>query len=74
LGNLGSAALALGHAQLRLLRSPRVVGTLARERGSRFAEVVKEVDAAVAAPKARRTESATPVKHWAAFVLSGAGR
>jgi CHAT domain-containing protein len=65
---------ALRHAQLGLLRNPQAMGTLARERGSKFAEVVKEVDAAVAEPKAPRTQGAAPVKHWAAFMLSGAGR
>jgi hypothetical protein len=73
----GEAPLdALRHAQLGLMHSPQAVGRLARERGnpSKFAEVVKEVDAVVAAPKGSGAEGPAPVKQWAAFVLSGAGR
>jgi hypothetical protein len=32
------------------------------------------VDAVVADPKAAKPRGPSPVKHWAAFVLSGPGR
>jgi tetratricopeptide (TPR) repeat protein len=71
----GEAPLdALRHAQLGLMHNPQAVARLARERGGKFAEVVKEVDAAVAGPRAASAEGPAPVKQWAAFVLSGAGR
>jgi hypothetical protein len=63
---------ALRRAQLELMRSPQAVPELARSRGSKFAEVVKEVEANAARPT--RTEGPAPVKHGAAFVLSGSGR
>jgi CHAT domain-containing protein/Tfp pilus assembly protein PilF len=62
---------ALRHAQLTLLRHPAAVPLLAKERGPNFDVVVRRVEAASAEPSAG--ESA-PVRHWAAFVLSGLGR
>jgi CHAT domain-containing protein len=62
---------ALRRAQLALLRHPADVATLARSRGPDFDETVKRVGRPTA-PRAERKTS--PVKQWAAFVLSGSGR
>jgi CHAT domain-containing protein len=64
---------ALRSAQLALYRHPRDIPALARTRGQDFTKTVKRVSR----PTTNRKGSPTgrsPVKHWAAFVLSGAGR
>jgi CHAT domain-containing protein len=63
---------ALRRAQLALLRNPADVPILARGRGPDFDETVQRVGRPAAA-KGERSKT-SPVKHWAAFVLSGAGR
>src|SRR5262249_45262802 len=62
---------ALRNAQLPLRRHPDAVPLLARERGPNFDKVVKRVEEELAEPPAKG--EAAPVKHWAAFVLSGLG-
>ena len=64
---------ALRHAQLDLYRNPGAAGELAGARGPDFDKVVKRVTGAPARP-ADRPAGRAPVRHWAAFVLSGAGR
>jgi CHAT domain-containing protein/Tfp pilus assembly protein PilF len=61
---------ALRNAQLALYRHPSEVSALAKGRGPDFDKVVKRVTR----PPAKRRKGPGPVKHWAAFVLSGAGR
>ena len=62
---------ALRHAQLALLRHPDEVPNLVKRSRGEFLKTVKRVSQPV--PAEKRT-GPTPVKHWAAFVLSGAGR
>jgi CHAT domain-containing protein/Tfp pilus assembly protein PilF len=64
---------ALRNAQLTLRRHPGAVPLLAKARGPNFDQVVKRVEEGPAEP-APAQEEAAPVKHWAAFVLSGLGR
>ena len=61
---------ALRQAQLTLMRHPGAVPLLAKERGPNFDKVVKRVEEAPAEPSPDKGDAA-PVKHWAAFVLSG---
>jgi CHAT domain-containing protein len=63
---------ALRQAQLELYRHPRAVPALARRRGPAFDKAVKRVARPPA--KGRKRQGRAPVKHWAAFTLSGAGR
>jgi tetratricopeptide (TPR) repeat protein/CHAT domain-containing protein len=63
---------ALRNAQLTLRRHPGAVPLLAKERGPNFDQVVKRVEAGPTEPPDR--SEGTPVKHWAAFTLSGLGR
>jgi tetratricopeptide (TPR) repeat protein len=66
---------ALRAAQLTLLRHPRAVPELARARqGKIFGEVVKRVQESPPEPPAAGEQGPAPVKHWAAFILSGLGR
>ncbi len=63
---------ALRRAQLALLHHPADVPALAKGRGADFTEAVQRVGRPTG-PKEERPKR-SPVKHWAAFVLSGAGR
>jgi CHAT domain-containing protein len=63
---------ALRQAQLALYRHPQDVPALARVRAPNFAKTVKRVTTAAKGP--RPAGKTAPVKQWAAFVLSGAGR
>jgi CHAT domain-containing protein/Tfp pilus assembly protein PilF len=63
---------ALRQAQQRLMHHPKEVPILARGRGVLFEETVRRPDRP-AAPKGQRPKT-SPVKYWAAFVLSGSGR
>jgi CHAT domain-containing protein len=65
---------ALRNAQLAMLHSPEAVSELARTRGNPFAKVVKRVEDQAADPKKQAPPKPAPVKQWAAFVFSGAGR
>jgi CHAT domain-containing protein len=65
---------ALRGAQLTLRRHPGAVPLLAKERGPNFDKVLKRVEEGPAEPPPAQGEGAAPVKHWAAFVLSGLGR
>lgn len=60
---------ALREAQLTLYRHPERIAELAAERGPKFEQTVK----LPSAPKPA-DQKTTPVKLWAAFVLSGLGR
>ena len=62
---------ALRHAQRALLWHPGEVPDLAKRSRGEFLKTVKRVSQLV--PPEKRT-GPTPVKHWAAFVLSGAER
>jgi CHAT domain-containing protein len=63
---------ALRQAQLELYRHPNAVAALARSRGPAFDKAVKRVARPPAKGKGRKGHA--PIKHWAAFTLSGAGR
>jgi CHAT domain-containing protein len=63
---------ALRQAQLELYRHPEAVRALARRRGPAFDKAVKRVARPTAKGQGRRGRA--PVKHWAGFTLSGAGR
>jgi tetratricopeptide (TPR) repeat protein len=66
---------ALRAAQLTLLRHPKAVPELARARqGKVFGEVIKRVQESPPEPAAAGEKGPAPVKHWAAFILSGVGR
>jgi CHAT domain-containing protein len=62
---------ALRRAQLALYRNPDAVSQLI-ERGPEFFQTVKRVTQPPA--KGAKGKRSAPVKDWAAFVLSGAGR
>jgi CHAT domain-containing protein len=65
---------ALRQAQLALYRHPQQATVLAKGRGApNFDKIVRRVTREVPDARARPT-GRSPVKHWAAFVLSGAGR
>jgi CHAT domain-containing protein/tetratricopeptide (TPR) repeat protein len=63
---------ALRQAQLALYRHPEAVPALARSRGPAFDQAVQRVARPPAKGKGRKGHA--PIKHWAAFTLSGAGR
>src|SRR5262249_31949520 len=63
---------ALRQAQLGRYRRPQEVPALARDRGADFTKTVRRV--AQAQPSPGPQAQVAPVRHWAAFVLSGAGR
>jgi CHAT domain-containing protein len=63
---------ALRSAQLQLRRNPAELPLLAKERAPNLNKVVQHLEQKPA-PVNRAGETA-PVRHWAAFVLSGAGR
>jgi CHAT domain-containing protein/tetratricopeptide (TPR) repeat protein len=66
---------ALRAAQLTLMRHPRAVPELARARqGKIFGETVKRLQQSPPDPPAAGEKGPAPVKHWAAFILSGLGR
>jgi CHAT domain-containing protein len=65
---------ALRNAQLMLRRHPGDLPLLARERGPNFDKIVKGLEATPSQPDAGREGATAPVRHWAAFVLSGTGR
>jgi CHAT domain-containing protein len=65
---------ALRRAQLALYRNPQAVPQLARQRGPDFDVTVRRVSRAPDQAQERRPAARAPVKDWAAFVLSGAGR
>jgi CHAT domain-containing protein len=66
---------ALRAAQLTLLRHPKAVPELARARGPKiFGEVVKRLQESPPESPAAGEKGPAPVKHWAAFILSGVGR
>jgi CHAT domain-containing protein len=62
---------ALRQAQLALYRHPERIPVLAR---GRLPDFDKEVPGVAPPPPAERPKGPAPVKHWAAFVLSGCGR
>src|SRR5262249_33938967 len=62
---------ALRQAQLALYRHPGEIGSLARSRGQDFDDTVQRVSRP---PQKQERPTVAPVKHWAAFVLSGSGR
>jgi CHAT domain-containing protein/Tfp pilus assembly protein PilF len=64
---------ALRRAQLALFRHPQETAVLAKGRGPDFDKAVRRVTRGKAQAKRQRAGRA-PVKHWAGFVLSGAGR
>jgi CHAT domain-containing protein/tetratricopeptide (TPR) repeat protein len=64
---------ALRRAQLALRRHPAAVPVLARGRGTDFDKTVRRVGRPVG-PGEARPVTMSPVRDWAAFVLSGAGR
>ena len=65
---------ALHQAQLELYRNPRGIPALARGRGVEgWGEAVERATKPLAEAKDQAREHA-PVKDWAAFMLSGAGR
>jgi CHAT domain-containing protein len=71
----GEAPLqALRKAQLTLYRNPGEIRALARERGPDFTKTVRRVTQPAARPPAGQPRATAPVRHWAAFVLSGPGR
>jgi CHAT domain-containing protein len=63
---------ALRRAQLELYRHPKAITALAQRRGPAFDKAVKQVARPPA--KGQKPKGHAPVKHWAAFTLSGAGR
>jgi CHAT domain-containing protein len=63
---------ALRQAQLELYRHPGALRALARSRGPAFDKALKRVARPPA--KGQKRKGHSPVKHWAAFTLSGAGR
>jgi CHAT domain-containing protein/Tfp pilus assembly protein PilF len=66
---------ALRKAQLALYRHPKDIATLAKgPRGPNFAKTVKRVTLPAKEAKPAAAGAMAPVKSWAAFVLSGAGR
>jgi CHAT domain-containing protein/tetratricopeptide (TPR) repeat protein len=65
--------VALREAQLTLYHHPERIPALAKERGLKLDDVVALPAGAEKDPK-RPTTGKAPVKLWAAFVLSGAGR
>lgn len=62
--------VALRESQLALYRNPDKIGDLATTRGPVFNQVVELVDSG----SSQTPQKTAPVKVWAAFVLSGAGR
>jgi CHAT domain-containing protein/Tfp pilus assembly protein PilF len=65
------ALAALREAQLTLYHHPERTVALAKERGPDFDKVVK---LPATPPKEAKPDGKAPVKHWAAFVLSGTGK
>jgi CHAT domain-containing protein/Tfp pilus assembly protein PilF len=62
-------------AQLALYRNPKDIAELAKgSRGPNFAKTVKRVTLPAKEVKPAAAGAKAPVKSWAAFVLSGAGR
>jgi CHAT domain-containing protein len=62
---------ALREAQLTLYHHPERIASLAKERGPDFDKLVK---LPATPPKEAKPANKSPVKLWAAFVLSGAGK
>ncbi len=65
---------ALRQAQLALYRNPTAIPDLARLRGPELRKKVHRVAQAAERPAAGLAGARAPVRHWAAFVLSGPGQ